>query len=60
MVDGESIAVISNTCRAGDFISLLRAVRSANPDAVIVLIVDNARIHIAREAKRVAMSWISY
>ena len=54
VVDGESVAVISGTCRAGDFVSLLRAVRSANPDAVIILVIDNARIHISREAKRVA------
>ena len=54
VVDGESVAVISNTCRTGDFVSLLRTVRSANPDAVIILVVDNARIHIAGEARRVA------
>ena len=54
VVDGESVAVISNTCRTRDFISLLRAVRSVNQDAVIVLVVDNARIHIAREARRIA------
>lgn len=54
VVDGESVAVISNTCRTGDFVSLLRTVRSANPDAVIILVVDNARIHIAEEARRMA------
>ena len=54
VVEGESVAVISNACKTGDFISLLRAVRSANQDAVIVLVADNARIHIAREARRIA------
>jgi len=54
VVGGESTVVISSTCRKEDFVSLLRAVRSANPDAVIILVVDNARIHIAREVRRVA------
>ena len=54
VVDGESIAIVSNSCRTGDFVSLLRDVRSANPDAMIILVVDNAKIHIAGETRRVA------
>ena len=53
MVDGESIAILSSTCRTRDFISLPRAIRSTNLDTVIVL-VYNARIHKAGEARRVA------
>ena len=54
VVGGESVAVTSDTCRKEDFVSLLRTVRSANSDTVIVLVVDNARIHIARDALNVA------
>jgi len=53
VIGGKSVMVTSNTCKKEDFISLLRTIRSANPNAVIVLVVDNARIHIAHAALNV-------
>ena len=54
VVNGESVAIISNKCKTGDFVELLRLLRKSNPKAVIVLVVDNAKIHWARDTRRIA------
>ena len=52
--DGKSTAIVTHSCKADSFVRFLKTLRRNNPDAVLVLVVDNAKIHKARVTLHVA------
>lgn len=47
-LNGNDVAMISDTSKAKDFVEFLRCVRRENGDKKIVMIVDNAKTHKAK------------
>jgi len=56
LLNGNDVVLISDSARTKDFVTLLYLVRRHNPEKPIVLVVDNAKIHIAERAIRTAVS----
>ena len=48
---GKSVVRATQKCKPEDFIAFLQKVRSSNPDVVLIIILDNARIHRAKNVK---------
>jgi len=53
LLDGDDVAMISEGSKAEDFVRFLGAVRRENPFRIILLILDNARIHHAKVTRGV-------
>jgi len=47
-LNGNDVAMISDTSKAKDFVEFLRCVRRENGDKKIFMIVDNAKTHKAK------------
>ena len=47
-LNGNDVAMISNTSKARDFVEFMKCVRRENSGKKIVMIVDNAKIHKAK------------
>jgi len=45
------VAILSDTSKATDAVSFLELIRRENPERYICIILDNARIHVARVVK---------
>ncbi len=54
VLDGKSAVILTPSCKADSFVRFLKALRRNNLDSVLVLVVDNARIHKARVTLHVA------
>ena len=52
--DGESTVIVTHSCKADNFVRFLKTLRRNNPDSVLMLVVDNAKIHKARVTLHVA------
>lgn len=50
-LEGQSVVQTTTQCKKEDFLKFLEKVREKNPQAVLVIILDNARIHRAKVVK---------
>ena len=63
LLNGRDVAMLSDRSKAEDFIRFLNAVRIENPARPILLILDNARIHHAKDVRLVCPGldvWLAY
>lgn len=48
---GKSVARATQKCKQEDFIDFLTEIRAINPEVLLIIILDNARIHKAKSVK---------